>query len=341
MISRITRSVFMQQGLNKSGILAINNVSARSFAAAAASAKLEKNYYDILGVDTTATESMIKDAYRGLAKKYHPDVRASSDLQTGEHDPDVEKFRDVVEAYQVLSVKESRAAFDISMRSNPQMYRAAAAQQFADMMNRDGRDKSALSPRQRSRGNYAEKRMAELKQERDKYNANNLGYYNGGVPRSNRGPIRGDAMGRPGVFHSPQIHNWMNYQHGDSNRVTGEDAIKFKHFMGTDKADFNRTMPGYQMHYDNDHNYMKDRDFWLKFLLGSAVVTYFFRRYNLEQDRSKMHERMSGFENTPSHHVVNKGGVLLQKQFTGFKKYYKNQAELDEWYKMVYPSAFK
>lgn len=320
--------------------MGINNVSSRSFAAAAA-AKLEKNYYDILGIDTTATESMIKDAYRNLAKKYHPDVRASSDLKAGEHDPDVEKFRDVVEAYQVLSVKESRAAFDISMRSNPQMYKAAAAQQFADMMNRDGRDKTAMSPRQRSRGTYAEKRMAELQAEREKYNANNLGYYNGGVPRANRGPIRGEALGRPGVFHSPQVHNWMHYQHGDSNRVTGEDAIKFKHFMGTDKADFNRTMPGYAMYYDTDFNYMKDRDFWLKFLVGSIVVSYLFRRYNLEQDRARMHERMQGFENTPAHHVVNKGGVLLQKQFTGFRKYYKNQGELLEWYKMVYPQAFK
>jgi len=39
----------------------------------------------------------IKEAYRTLAKKHHPDVRAS---EVGdEHDPDVEKFRDIVEAY--------------------------------------------------------------------------------------------------------------------------------------------------------------------------------------------------------------------------------------------------
>ena len=64
-----------------------------------------------------------------MAKKYHPDVRATSDSDVGlgDHDPDVEKFRDVVEAYQVLSVKESRAAFDISMRRNPEMYQRDAA----------------------------------------------------------------------------------------------------------------------------------------------------------------------------------------------------------------------
>jgi DnaJ-class molecular chaperone len=47
-----------------------------------------------------------------LAKKHHPDVMQAD----GVHDPDVEKFRNVVEAYQVLSVKESRAAFDITRK---------------------------------------------------------------------------------------------------------------------------------------------------------------------------------------------------------------------------------
>ena len=41
---------------------------------------------------------------------------------TSEYEPDVEKFRDVVEAYQILSVKESRAAFDLTRKKNPQLY---------------------------------------------------------------------------------------------------------------------------------------------------------------------------------------------------------------------------
>ena len=65
------------------------------------SAALSKNYYGILGVESHATDSQIKDAYRSLAKKYHPDVRSSlgAEKSSAEHDPDVEKFRDVVEAY--------------------------------------------------------------------------------------------------------------------------------------------------------------------------------------------------------------------------------------------------
>lgn len=101
----------------------------RSFASSV-SLKTEKNYYDILGISNVATENQIKDAYRQLAKKYHPDVRQGTGQAVGEHDPDIEKFREVVEAYNVLSVKESRAAFDISLKRNPQKYKESTAAQF-------------------------------------------------------------------------------------------------------------------------------------------------------------------------------------------------------------------
>jgi hypothetical protein len=52
-----------------------------------------------------------------------------------------------------------------------------------------------------------------LKQEREKYSANHLGYYSGGLPRKDKGPIRGKAMGLAGDFHSPQAHNYLNYNH--------------------------------------------------------------------------------------------------------------------------------
>ena len=65
-----------------------------------------------MGIATSSTAEEIKGAYRNLAKRHHPDVKGPSGTE-GQFDPDVEKFRDVVEAYQVLSVRESRAAFDI------------------------------------------------------------------------------------------------------------------------------------------------------------------------------------------------------------------------------------
>jgi len=85
----------------------------RRFAAVAAA---QKDYYRILGIPAYATAEDIKDAYRAMAKRHHPDVRAADPT---DHQPDIEKFRDIVEAYKVLSVPESRAAFDLNRKKNP------------------------------------------------------------------------------------------------------------------------------------------------------------------------------------------------------------------------------
>lgn len=63
-----------------------------------------KDYYKILGVDRSATEAQIKSAYRKLARQYHPDVNKSPDA--------VNKFKDINEAYEVLSDKEKKNRYD-------------------------------------------------------------------------------------------------------------------------------------------------------------------------------------------------------------------------------------
>lgn len=105
----------------------------------AAMTPLEKDYYRILGIPATATAEQIKDNYRKLAKKYHPDARAV-DKDT-EHTPNADRFRDVVEAYQVLSVRESRVNYDILRRKNPDLYREVPEREFNLEHRRDLRDK--------------------------------------------------------------------------------------------------------------------------------------------------------------------------------------------------------
>ena len=68
-------------------------------------AMAEKDYYQILGVKKTATDDEIKKAYRALAKKYHPDKNKGN--KEAEN-----KFKEISEAYAVLSDKEKRAQYD-------------------------------------------------------------------------------------------------------------------------------------------------------------------------------------------------------------------------------------
>jgi curved DNA-binding protein len=63
-----------------------------------------KDYYKVMGVARDATESQIKQAYRKLARKYHPDVSKEKDAEA--------RFKEVGEAYEVLKSPEKRAAYD-------------------------------------------------------------------------------------------------------------------------------------------------------------------------------------------------------------------------------------
>ena len=68
-----------------------------------------KDYYEILGVARDADDAAIKSAYRKLARKYHPDVNKTKEAE--------DKFKDINEAYEVLSDKAKRQRYD-SLGSN-------------------------------------------------------------------------------------------------------------------------------------------------------------------------------------------------------------------------------
>src|SRR5437763_6210689 len=67
-------------------------------------ATTRRDYYEVLGVSHAADDAEIKRAFRRLARELHPDVSEAADSQ--------ERFREVVEAYEVLSKRETRELYD-------------------------------------------------------------------------------------------------------------------------------------------------------------------------------------------------------------------------------------
>ena len=64
----------------------------------------KRDYYEVLGVPRDADDNAIKGAYRRLARQYHPDVNKAADAE--------ERFKEINEAYEVLSDADRRAAYD-------------------------------------------------------------------------------------------------------------------------------------------------------------------------------------------------------------------------------------
>lgn len=191
--------------------------------------KIRKDYYQILGISRTATEEEIKIAYRNLAKKYHPDVS----IDPEKHEPNVEKFRDIAEAYAVLSNKSTRLEYDTKLENIPDMiYNSEKLKKMNEANAERDITGNKIKPSP-LKGSYAEYKLEKLKEMRKEFNVDDNGFYKGGVPAPFKGSVRGTALGNIGMAHSPNQHNEMNDRPHVAPQVTTVEAKDHKDFMNS------------------------------------------------------------------------------------------------------------
>lgn len=87
----------------------------------------KQSFYDILGVDKTASDSEIKKAYRTLSLKYHPDRNSDPDAKT--------KIQDINEAYETLSDNTKRQQYDMGSNVEMPFHNMSGNSNFADINN--------------------------------------------------------------------------------------------------------------------------------------------------------------------------------------------------------------
>lgn len=247
---------------------------ARSFAAARA------NFYQTLGVSPSASADDIKAAYKALVKKYHPDVAGPSASE--------EKFREVTEAYTVLSNLETRVKYDL-----------LTTNEVAKVLNAK---KEGVAP---ATTNFAPhehgyQRLKELAEERKKFNLDKYYRFRGGVPRANTGGVRGTAEGRPGVrAQTSQLNSrlkgvaWLSPQ---ADYVDQFAAEQFKTMKRTDEDLLTKKTP--YLPVEMDYEFHKGGQtkkallFWLGFW-GFLSAVYFVDELPKFQNRLKIAELLA------------------------------------------------
>ncbi|MBZ7987059.1 DnaJ domain-containing protein [Campylobacter canadensis] len=113
---------------------------------------MTKDYYEILGVKKNASAEAIKKAYRTLARKYHPDVNKEKNAE--------EKFKEITEAYEVLSDEKKRKMYDMGGFSgfNSSSFNAGADFDINDIFGSFFGNKSSFNSSFSSSNNFHQSR---------------------------------------------------------------------------------------------------------------------------------------------------------------------------------------
>ena len=154
--------------------------------------------------------------------------------------------------------------------------------------------------------------------------------------------MRGKALGVVGGFHPKDIHNYYERFDRDSHEVTSMEASDYKVVRHGERTEIKREKAYYRIEEDPDWTFVTNRTF--STLIIFSIIGYWMAKNIYIREKFRLHQykrHPDNLINAPAHHFINRGGVLLEKEFVGFAKYFKNDTELKEWYNKVYPDIMQ
>lgn len=333
-MSKLTKNLFFSQ----KGIRNINVLSSHSLFKGNQSffstKKIgpKKDYYAILGVSKTASLEEIKKAYRTMAKKYHPDVNSKQD--TSENTVlKMEKFRDIAEAYAVLSNGYSKQKYDTTYAPNPSaVYNASKMQAMNESAQQ--RDYSGNTPKAPyEHGSYADFKMMKHKEWQKTFNFDHLGNFKGGVPQPNKGKTRGSSLGVPGDAYDAYHHNEEFVDNPIIKPIENLQSITHKHFNAERKIQNQRFRPYFNIQErKSDEQYFQSDEYrntmrFPLFLMISLLGFFLTKRILHDNNYINLKDHI---ENLKAHEVEVRGPLLLEahkfketKKFLTRKEYHK------------------
>ncbi len=296
------------------------------------SLKPKKDYYAILGVSKSSNIDDIKKAYRTLAKLYHPDVTTSNSKI-----PDVkshEKFREIAEAYAVLSNIHSKVKYDETYETKPESVYNSTKMKNMDEARKERDESGNIKPENYDKGSYADFRLEKLKEWRKEFNFDNLGNFKGGVPRPYKGYARGNSHKSPLTPYEGYLHN---DDYADSPNIKGVqsfDRIQHQAFQNIKREENLRFKPYFNIQeVEMDHQYEQTSEnrFLMVFPLTILFVYLSYLGLNrLKKDKERIN--LNNFvENLNVDQYQMLGPIMILAEEFKFNKKYLERREYHTW----------
>lgn len=291
----------------------------------------KKDYYAILGVSRNATLDDIKKAYRALAKTYHPDVTTNAEK------PDIkalEKFREIAEAYGVLSNQKQRMKYDATQETKPEVvFNSEKMKAMKDAQKeRDNSGNTIVGDHEK--GSYGHFRLEKLKEWRNRFNFDNIGNFKGGVPRPYKGSIRGDSIDVPLAPYDPYFHNETFADNPSMKPIINDDAIDHKYFQNIKKEENLRFRPYFnlqQIEMDSQFEQTSEYRFLMVIPLALAFTYLLYSSAQWYLEEQQRRDLIVLAKNLKAHEYQMIGPVMILSDKFKFNSKYLSRRDYHRW----------